>query len=62
MDELVPDVELEIVVNNNTQILGVTGNPESQFYLLTNTLYITFDKNEMKNGKLVATNIEMMGC
>ena len=54
--------ELEIVVNNNTQILGVTGNPESQFYLLTNTLYITFDKNEMKNGKLVATNIEMMGC
>lgn len=54
--------DIEIIVNNNTQILGVTGNPESQFYLLTNTLYITFDKNEMKNGKLVATNIEMMGC
>ena len=54
--------EIEVTVTNNTQILGITGNPESQFYLLTNTLYITFDKNELKKGKLVATNIEMMGC
>ncbi len=54
--------ELEITVNSNTQILGITGNPESQFYRLTNTLYITFDKDELKKGNLVATNIEMMGC
>ena len=54
--------EIDVIVNNNTTILGITGNPESQFYCLTNTLYITFNKNELKKGNLVATNIEMMGC
>lgn len=54
--------ELDVIVNNNTKILGIEGNPESQFYRLTNTLYITFDKDELEKGNLVATNIEMMGC
>lgn len=54
--------ELEVIVNNKTQILGVIGNPEEQLKYLNTTLYITFDKNELKKGNLIATNIEAMGC
>ena len=35
---------------------------EEKLKSLNNTLYITFDKNELKKGRFVATNIEMMGC
>ena len=54
--------ELEIVVNNNTQILGMIGNPEQQLKRLNNIIYVTFDKNELKKGNFIATNIETMGC
>ena len=56
--------EIEVTVNNNTTILGegLTGETEEKLKHLNNTLFITFDKNELKKGKLVATNIEMMGC
>lgn len=55
--------EIEVLVNNNTQILGITGKTKEQLkYLYGNTIYITFDKNELKKGKLVAINIEVMGC
>ena len=54
--------ELEIVVNNNTQILGITGNPEEQLKRLNNIIYVTFDKDELGKGNFIATNIETMGC
>ena len=56
--------EIDVVVNNNTTILGegITGEIEEKLKSLNNTLYITFDKNELKKGRFVATNIEMMGC
>ena len=54
--------ELEIIVNNNTQILGITGNPEEQLKRLNNIIYVTFDKDELRKGNFVATNIETMGC
>lgn len=54
--------ELEIIVNNNTQILGITGNPEEQLKRLNSIIYVTFDKVELKKGNFVATNIETMGC
>ncbi len=56
-------LDLEVTVNNNTQILGVTGNTEEQLKQLEKfTIYITLDKNELEKGELVATNIEGMGC
>ena len=54
--------ELEIIVNNNTQILGITGNPEEQLKRLNSIIYVTFYKGELKKGNFVATNIETMGC
>ena len=54
--------ELEIIVNNNTQILGITGNPEEQLKRLNNIIYVTFDKDELRKGNFIATNIETMGC
>ena len=56
--------EIEVIVNNNTKIFGegITGGMEEKLKSLNNILYITFDKNELKKGKLVAINIEMMGC
>lgn len=56
--------EIEVIVNSNTTILGegLTGETEEKLKRLNNTLFITFDKNELRKGKLVATNIEMMGC
>ena len=54
--------KLEIIVNNKTNILGEQGKIEEKIENLNGTLYITLDQNELKKGKLVATNIEMMGC
>lgn len=57
--------EIEVIVNKNTTILGegITGEIEEKIKRLkNNTIYITFDKNEMKKGILVAKNIEIMGC
>ena len=54
--------KLEIIVNNKTNILGEQGKIEEKIENLNGTLYITLDQNELKKGKLVATNIEVMGC
>lgn len=54
--------KLEIIVNNKTNILGEYAKIEEKIENLNGTLYITLDQNELKKGKLVATNIEMMGC
>lgn len=54
--------KLEIIVNNKTNILGEQGKIEEKIKNLNGTLYITLDQNELKKGKLVATNIEVMGC
>ena len=55
--------EIEIVVNNNTQILGIKGKVEEQLKeLYKYGLYISLDKNELKKGNLIAINIEGMGC
>ena len=55
--------DIEIIVNNNTQILGIKGKIEEQLKeLYKYGLYISLDKNELKKGKLVAINIEGMGC
>ena len=54
--------KLEIIVNNKTNILGEYGKIEEKLDSLNGTLYITLDQNELKKGKLVATNIEVMGC
>ena len=54
---------IEQFVNNKTTILGIVGNPEEQLKKLENyTMYITLDKEELEKGRLVATNIEGMGC
>lgn len=59
----VENFEVEIIVNNNTQILGVKGKIEEQLKdIYKYGLYISLDKNELKKGKLVAINIEGMGC
>ena len=54
--------KLEIIVNNKTNILGEQGKIEEKIENLNGTLYIILDQNELKKGKLVATNIEVMGC
>lgn len=54
--------KLEIIVNNKTNILGEQGKIEEKIENLNGTLYITLEQNELKKGKLVATNIEVMGC
>ena len=55
--------EIEVIVNNETTILGVKGKPEEELNeLYKYEIYITFDKNELKKGNLVAGNIEGMGC
>ena len=54
--------KLEIIVNSKTNILGEQGKIEEKIKNLNGTLYITLDQNELKKGKLVATNIEVMGC
>ena len=54
--------KLEIIVNNKTNILGEYAKIEEKIENLNGTLYITLDQNELKKGKLVATNIEVMGC
>ena len=55
--------DIEVIVNNKTTILGIAGNPEEQLKKLENyTMYITLDKEELEKGRLVATNIEGMGC
>ena len=54
--------KLEIIVNNKTNILGEQGKIEEKIENLNGTLYITLDQNELKKGKLIATNIEVMGC
>ena len=55
--------KIEVIVNNDTTILGVTGKPEEKLKeLYKYEIYITFDKNELKKGNLVAENIEGMGC
>ena len=55
--------DIEVIVNNKTTILGIVGNPEEQLKKLENyTMYITLDKEELEKGRLVATNIEGMGC
>lgn len=57
------EINVEVIVNNQTQILGIVGNPEEQLKQVEkNTMYITLDKDELKKGNLVATNIEGMGC
>ena len=59
----VENFEVEIIVNNNTQILGVKGKIEEQLKdIYKYGLYITLDKDELKKGRLVAVNIEGMGC
>ena len=59
----VENFEVEIIVNNNTQILGVKGKIEEQLKdIYKYGLYITLDKDELKKGRLVAANIEGMGC
>lgn len=59
----VENFEVEIIVNNNTQILGVKGKIEEQLKdIYRYGLYITLDKDELKKGRLVAANIEGMGC
>ena len=54
--------KLEIIVNSKTNILGEQGKIEEKIENLNGTLYITLEQNELKKGKLVATNIEVMGC
>ncbi len=55
--------EIKVEVNDETTILGVKGNPEEELnQLYKYTIYITFDKDELEKGNLVAENIEGMGC
>ena len=55
--------EIDVIVNNETTILGVTEKQEEQLNQLRKfEIYITFDKEKSKNGNLVAKNIEGMGC
>ena len=56
--------DIEVIVNNNTQILGVTGKPEEQLNTLNvyDNIYLTLDKTELEKGNLVAANVEVMGC
>ena len=56
---LYPLADLKMIMHNKQRtaildpLIGI---------LVNGTLYITLDQNELKKGKLVATNIEVMGC
>ena len=57
--------EGEILVKTDTQIMGSTQNQLQELQKMQqrqDTLYITLQEEEQKNGKLVAINIEVMGC
>lgn len=61
--ETVPTFEVQILVEKDTTILGSTENQLKsleEFLERKDTVYITLKKNQ--NGKLVAENIEVLGC
>ena len=54
-----------IIVKPTTTILSETQNQLQQLQTFKgrqDTIYVTLDENEILNGNLVATNIEVMGC
>ena len=60
---LAESFETEVIVNNNTTILGIKGKTEEQIKQLKKfEIFITLDKEQLEKGKLIATNIEGMGC
>ena len=55
--------EIQIIVNENTQILGTKENQLEQLKeIQNNTTFIRLNQEEKNKGKLVAENIEVMGC
>ncbi len=57
--------EGEILVKPDTQIMGNTQNQLQELQKMQqrqDTLYVTLQEQEQQEGKLVATNIEVMGC
>ena len=61
--ETVPTFEVQILVEKDTTVLASTENQLKnleEFLERKDTVYITLKKNQ--NGKLVAENIEVLGC
>lgn len=56
--------QIDIEVNKETLILGTNENQQERLEELKEQrqVYVTLDENQKEKGKLVAKNIELMGC
>lgn len=57
--------EVQVIVNKDTQIFSDTKNQLEELQKMkerADTIFVTFQKQEKQSGKLVAKNIEAMGC
>ena len=57
--------EIQVEVNDNTQIFSETKNQWEELQKIKergDAVYVEFRENEKEQGKLVAKNIEVMGC
>ena len=57
--------EVQVIVDKDTQIFSDTKNQLEELQKIkevANTIFVTFRETEKQQGKLVAKNIEAMGC
>ena len=57
--------EVQVIVDKDTQIFSDTKNQLEELQKMkevANTIFVTFRETEKQQGKLVAENIEAMGC
>ena len=56
--------QIDIEVNKETLILGTNENQQERLEELKEQrqVYVTLDENQKEKGRLVAKNIELMGC